>query len=73
MRLRDDVGIVPYIRVELRTTQRSLHQNFQCTPPLISHAPLGRASFPPGEAKGRGREILGRVPRYPCFFAGNRV
>ena len=27
VRFRDDVGIVPYIRVKLRTTQRTLHQS----------------------------------------------
>ena len=33
--------------------------SFRCTPSLISHAPLGRASFPPGEAKGDGTNSPG--------------
>ena len=37
--------------------------NFWCTPSLISHAPLGRASFPPGEAKGLAAPFGGGAPR----------
>ena len=42
--------------------------NFRCTPSLISHAPLGRASFPPGEAKGAGAEVNRAATNLPSHI-----
>ena len=43
-------------------------QIFYISPPLISHAPAGRASFPPGEAKALAllgyRETYRKEPNY---------
>ena len=42
-------------------------RDFRCTPSLISHAPLGRASFPPGEAKGDFTNSPGILRGHNCL------
>ena len=44
VRFRDDVGIVPYIRVEPRTTQRTLHQFFSARRPSSVTPLTGRGA-----------------------------